>query len=267
MVASMGACVAALCCIALAVSAQDPPAGSIAPNSGTPPAVTLRPRITTQPLPNGRSYRLHTFRVSLARARLEVVDLRMSRALDSVLRSRGASLVINGGFFGMRGEPQGMVVSGGRLVSPFMSRIGGGIVAAKEGVARLHDAQAPPSASDAEFAMQCRPRLVVDGTVNIRSDDGNRADRTALCLREGGRTLEVVVARTDDAAGRDGPTLFRFARSLARLGCEQALNLDGGPSTGVAWRDGRHVRFLPPRSPVRHAVAIWLSDSALAAQR
>jgi uncharacterized protein YigE (DUF2233 family) len=208
---------------------------------------------------------LHTFRVSLARARLEVVDLRMSRALDDVLRSRGASLVINGGFFGMHGEPQGMVVSGGRLVSPFMSRIGGGIVAAKEGVARLHNAEAPPTASEAEFAMQCRPRLVVDGSVNIRSDDGNRADRTALCLRDGGRTLDVVVARTDDVAGRDGPTLFRFARSLERLGCEQALNLDGGPSTGVAWRDGRHVRFLPPRSPVRHAVAIWLSDAALGA--
>ncbi len=258
----MGACVAALCCIALAVSAQDPPT-----RSSTPRAASLRPRVASQPLPHGRSYRLHTFRVSLARARLEVVDLRMSRALDDVLRSRGASLVINGGFFGMRGEPQGMVVSAGRLVSPFMSRIGGGIVAAKEGVARLHDAERPPAASDAEFAMQCRPRLVVDSTVNIRSDDGNRADRTALCLRDGGRTLDVVVARTEDSAGRDGPTLFRFARSLARLGCEQALNLDGGPSTGVAWRDGRHVRFLPPRSAVRHAVAIWLSDAALGTPR
>lgn len=261
----MCACVAALCCIALAVSAQDPPAGVVAARGSERRAVSLRPRVKSQPLPNGRSYRLHTFRVSLARARLEVVDLRMSRALDDVLRSRGASLVINGGFFGMRGEPQGMVVSGGRLVSPFMSRIGGGIVAAKEGVARLHDAEEPPSASDAEFAMQCRPRLVVDSSVNIRSDDGNRADRTALCLRDGGRTLDVVVARTDDSAGRDGPTLFRFARSLKRLGCEQALNLDGGPSTGVAWRDGRHVRFLPPRSAVRHAVAIWVSDTGLGA--
>ena len=97
--------------------------------------------------------------------------------------------------------------------------------------------------------------------MNIRSDDGNRADRTALCLRDGGRTLDVVVARTNDAAGRDGPTLYRFARALARRGCQQALNLDGGPSTGVAWRDGEQVRFLPPRSPVRHAVAIWLNDA------
>jgi uncharacterized protein YigE (DUF2233 family) len=253
---SLGAALLALGVVALAVSAQDPLL-----NPGRAQGTgSLSARMVLQPLPDGRTYRMHTFRVSLAHARLEVVDLRMSRALDEVLRSRGASLVINGGFFGTQGEPEGMVVSGGRLVSPFLSRIGGGIVATSEGVAHLLDAEAPPAADAADFALQCRPRLVVDRAVNIRRDDGNRADRTALCLRDGGRTLDVVVARTDDELGREGPTLFHFARALARSGCEQALNLDGGPSTGAAWREGRRVRFLPPRAPVRHAVAIWLND-------
>ena len=260
-VLSGGACLLALCCVALAVSAQDPPAHAQRAGRATHRAPSLHPHVSSQPLPNGRTYRLHTFRVSLAEVRLEVVDVRMSRALDDVLRTRGASLVINGGFFGMRGEPQGMVVSRGQLLSPVSARLGGGIVTTKEGVAHLHATETPPALADADFAMQCRPRLVVDGSVNIRTDDGNRADRTALCLRDGGRTLEVVVARTDDPLGRGGPTLFRFARALLRRGCEQALNLDGGPSTGAAWRDGNQVRFLSPRGPVRHAVAIWLNPA------
>lgn len=253
----VGAVALAVGLVALAVSAQDPPPSARVVRG----AASLHPRVLVEPLPDGRTYRMHTFRVSLAHARLAVIDLRMSRALDDVLRERGASLVINGGFFGLRGEPEGMVVSGGRLVSPFRSSLGGGIVATKDGVARLLDAEATPSPEGADFALQCRPRLVVDRGVNIRRDDGNRADRTALCLRDGGRTMDVVVARTSDEGGRDGPTLYRFARALLRSGCEQALNLDGGPSTGVAWRDGRHVRFLPPRAPVRHAVAIWLNGS------
>jgi len=53
-----------------------------------------------------------------------------------------------------------------------------------------------------------------------------------------------------------GPSLFALAGYLARAGCESALNLDGGPSTGVAWREDGGVRLLPPRAPVRHAVVI-----------
>ena len=43
---------------------------------------------------------------------------------------------------------------------------------------------------------------------------------------------------------------------IAALGCDGALNLDGGPSTGVAyWRDGQ-LHHLPPRGPIRHAVVV-----------
>ncbi len=259
---SLGLLFLALVLLGLAVVAQDRTTAQRRAGTGVVPGGAARtfPQVQSESLPDGHSYRLHTFRVALARARVEVVDLRMSLALDDVVRTRGASLVINGGFFGLQGEPEGMVVSGGRLLSPFLARIGGGIVEARGGVAHLLDGEAPPLEQSADFALQCRPRLVVDRAVNIRRDDGQRADRTALCLRDGGRTLDVVVARTDGEEGLGGPTLYGFARVLARTGCEQALNLDGGPSTGAAWRDGGQVRFLPPRSAVRHAVAIWLND-------
>ncbi len=219
---------------------------------------TIRPTVLDVPQPGAPAYRLHAFRVPLARARVEIVDTGMNLGLDAVLRARGATLVVNGGFFGLRGEPEGLAVSGGRVLSPLLARIGGGVMTVRGGIARLFAAETPPDPADADFAVQCRPRLVVDGAVNIRSDDGRHADRTALCARDGGAVLEVVVARSDDDDGRDGPTLFTFARLLAARGCAQALNLDGGPSTGAVWRASSGVRVLPPRGPVRHAVAFTL---------
>ncbi len=251
----------AACALAAGARGVITPAGAQeaggARGAGPTPATILPTVIGASPT-DGARYRLHAFRVPLARARLEVVDVGMTRGLDAALRARGATLVVNGGFFGLRGEPEGLVVSGGRMLSPFLARIGGGVLAARGGLARLFAAEAPPAPGDVDFAVQCRPRLVVDGAVNIRSDDGRRADRTALCLRDGGGVLEVVVARGADDEGRDGPTLHALARLLAARGCAQALNLDGGPSTGAAWREAGGVRVLPPRGPVRHAVAITL---------
>jgi len=221
-------------------------------------AVTLRPTVLAVPQPGAPAYRLHAFRVPLARARLEIVDTAMNRGIDAVLRERGATLVVNGGFFGMQGEPEGLAVSGRRVLSPLLARIGGGVMTVHDGLARLFAAETPPASNDLDFAVQCRPRLVVDGAVNIRSDDGRHADRTALCARDGGGVLEVVVARSEHDDGHGGPTLFTFARLLAARGCAQALNLDGGPSTGAAWRDPRGVRVLRPRGPVRHAVVFTL---------
>lgn len=233
-------------------------AGS-APTAVAAPA-GIRPIVSHHASPGGRAFRLHEFRVTLAEAELRVVDVRMARALDRVLERLGAALVVNGGYYGLRGEPEGLAITEGRVVSQFLARLGGGVIAARDGRARLLDAERDPvpCEGEAEFAVQCKPRLVVDGRPNVRSDDGRRADRTALCLRAGGTVLDVVVARSDDADGGGGPTLYRFARLLAERGCEDALNLDGGPSTGVAWREARGIRFLAPRSPVRHALAVRL---------
>jgi uncharacterized protein YigE (DUF2233 family) len=188
---------------------------------------------------------------------LSIEDVRMSTRLDEVLARRSARLVVNGGFFDPRGAPLGLAVSEGKALSVYSPGMSGGVVWAKDGVAHLsatesYDADAGP----VDFAIQCRPRLVVASRANIRSDDGRRARRTALCLRDGGRTLEVLVA---SGAGRAdaGPTLFELAEELALDGCEDALNLDGGPSTGWASTDADGGRsFVPPRAPVRHVVVV-----------
>jgi len=105
-----------------------------------------------------------------------------------------------------------------------------------------------------DFAMQCNPRLVVAGTRNIRSDDGERAARTVLCVRDQGRTLDVILTYSERDA-HDGPTLFETATKLQADGCEEALDLDRGPSTGGVLRTSGSEERVELRGPIRHAIA------------
>jgi hypothetical protein len=234
-----------------------PPAPSVAPSAtaaSAPEGAALAPEITT--LADGDTFRLHVFTVPLDGARLRVVDLRMTRDLAGARARSGASLVVNAGFFDKAEQPEGLVVSEGALVSPRSDTLGGGVVAIAAGRAALFPAEGFAPQPGVDFAVQARPRLVVDGQSVIARDDGRAAERTALCLREEGRTLEIVIAR-GDAAG-SGPTLALLADMLVSRGCQGALNLDGGPSTGAAWREPEGLKDLPPRGPVRQAIAVWV---------
>jgi uncharacterized protein YigE (DUF2233 family) len=232
------------------------PAG--APLDAAPPAVDavpVAPEVPVTAVAGDDDSSLLIFPLLVAGARFRVVDLGMTRDLDRVLRETGASLVVNGGFFDPSDRPEGLVMSEGAVLSARSDSLGGGILAVSEGRAALAPAEGFVAPPGTDFAVQARPRLVVHGRSNIARDDGRATERTALCLREDGRRLEVIVA-LGDVPGR-GPTLAGLADLLARRGCEGALNLDGGPSTGVAWRQDGGVRAVPPRGPLRHAIVVW----------
>ena len=214
-----------------------------------------------EPLPRDARYRLIRVPVDLGRARLQPVDLEFERTLRAELERSRASIVINGGFWDPDREPEGLTVIGGRVLVPFDADLGGGVLVVEGGRARVLDAEAgePLVRPGWAFAQQAKPRLVVGGQVNIERDTGRRADRTAVCLRDGGRTIELVHARTaDERRGRDGPTLFRFAHTLVAKGCEDALNLDGGPSSGMVWRENGVVHDRPTRVGVRLGIAVHI---------
>jgi Phosphodiester glycosidase len=193
-----------------------------------------------------------SFRTSAVRLTIE--DFHMRTGFDEVLARQDAALVVNGGFFDPETQPLGLAISDGRTLSPFSRGMSGGVLWTSEGIVHL-TATEDYEAGAVDFAIQCRPRLVVASRVNIHGDDGRRARRTAICVRDGGRTLEVVIA--GEGRANAGPTLLELAEELVAEGCEEALNLDGGPSTGWASRlaDGG-VDLVPPRGPVRHVVVV-----------
>ncbi len=134
--------------------------------------------------------------------------------------------------------------------------MGGGVLWIAGGVGHL-DAAEEYRETDVDLALQCRPRLVVGRQNNIRRDDGVAAARTALCLRQGGTELVVVRRVTEDGSG---PTLHALARELVAMGCEDALNLDGGPSVAWAAHDGP---WLEPRTPIAMVLVAARKPSAV----
>ena len=202
---------------------------------------------------DARRYPVRAWSFDLARHDLRIEDAAMTTALDAILTRTGAELVVNGGFFDPEGRPVGLAISDGVILSK-LAGLSGGVLTYDGSRARLFSAEDYAAGDGSRFAIQCRPRLVVDRQVNVKSDDGKRAERTALCTREGGRTVDVVIVRGSDDGESPGPSLLALARHLTSAGCESALNLDGGPSSGVAWREGEAVRLLAPRGPVRHVV-------------
>ncbi len=242
-------------CGAEATHADEPaPARRPAPVAEAPTAPTsLEPVITREALAQG-SYQLYRWRFPLAQTQLRIVDTQMQQNVTDVLRQGDALLVVNGGFFGTDGSAEGLATSEGHTLSEWLPRIGGGVLTINNGSGELHDGEVEPPIETPDFAIQCLPRIVVEGELNIRRDDGRLADRTALCLRDQGQILDIYIARTNRAHG--GPTLYAFGQILVARGCENALNLDGGPSTSAAWRTPGGTQGLRARGPIRHAVAL-----------
>jgi hypothetical protein len=189
----------------------------------------------------GHHFELHRFRVPLARVNIELVNLGFTRPLASALDS--ADLVINGGFWEWHEHArriQGWLVARGRVFSPLDRELGGGALLIAKGRAQVVEVAGAATMLAADFALQCRPRLVDHGTRIASLNASARAARTAVCVRDDGKVLDLYLS----ADTGPGPTLRELADYLVSEGCESALNLDGGPSTAAAWRDATGVAQL-----------------------
>ena len=189
---------------------------------------------------------------SLDAYELTIEDVGMTTAIDGVLEKTGADLVVNGGFFDKEGKALGLAMSNGLRLSSLAKKMSGGVltISGDGKKAELFETESFDPPDMLKFAVQCRPRLVVKSEPNVKSDDGHRSERTALCLRDGGKTIETFIVK----GGEGGPSLFALGKWLASKGCEEALNLDGGPSTGAAWMENGEKKLLAPRGPIRHAI-------------
>ena len=177
---------------------------------------------------------MHRFRIRLAEIRAEISDLGFKVPVKDSLGS--ALLAINGGYWEWhRGKPRmmGYVVSQGRELSPVRRKLDGGTLIVQQARARiLRSFQLPRTPAGVELAVQCKPRLVDGGKVVAGLNALGHAARTAICIRDAGGTLDAYVS---DPATR-GPTLADLGDWLAAEGCDDALNLDGGPSTAAAFQ-------------------------------
>ena len=220
---------------------SDPQPSAPRPTRVDSPAPAAEP---STPAPVGLEYRrdriagtevdADVFIVDLERMQLVALDGRTDErtaARVDVLRDEAKALIaVNGTFFSSALQPLGLLRQGSTELSPLRDADWGVLEVDGRGHARLvHTRDYDPS-PEVEFAVQCGPRVVIDGRVPRLKPQS--ASRTALCVRSR-REVAVVVTRGPvfaDALGRwlAGPS------EDGGLECTDALLLDGGPSTQLS---------------------------------
>jgi exopolysaccharide biosynthesis protein len=180
--------------------------------------------------------------------------------------AQDALAVVNAGFFTKERKPTGLLVSEGRVLSPFVAQAGAagsGVFIIEEGGPKLveRDKLTPRTYERVALAIQAGPRIIEpNGGYGIVSDDGARANRTLMGTNEEGLVIIAVVLGPNGWAS--GPTLYEvqsliglegLGRHASQLAFRSALNLDGGPSTGMHVRS-QSQRFDAPESAPVHSV-------------
>lgn len=178
--------------------------------------------------------------------------------------AKDCDVVANAGYFTEQFRPTGLLVNAGETLSRFVSgagAAGSGVLVLEDGTVSLldRDAVGQRSFAKAEIAIQAGPRIIeVGGRPGIHSDDGARANRTIVGADQRGR-LALVVVHNADGGRAAGPTLYELMSLLGpqglgsvdeTLALDFALNLDGGPSTGISVRPGPLSLELSERHPV-----------------
>ena len=212
-------------------------------------------------LVNGVRLRGQAVRFALDKVRIKVAiaggEVGKTEALASMAQRYGALAAINGSFFqaynsGAYKPPVMTLISQGEPV--FTGNIGTtlGFTASNEArmdaaprvllalQGRSGDAVADAFWPRVQEAVGCGPRLVRDGKVALDMIGEKFTDpkvlrlsmeRSAVGLTKDRQLLLVITAAT----------MPQLAALMQKLGCIQAMNLDGGASSGL-WLQGRALR-------------------------
>ena len=187
---------------------------------------------------------------SPGQARLRVVD--SPGADDSLAETMvriGALAGVNGGYFDPDYAPVGMLISDGRVIVPKQkARLLSGVVSVSGKKVRVQRASEFSMKPKPDAARQCGPFLVERG----RAVSGLNNERAAR------RTFVGLLADGQVALGYcSSVTLAELADVLAAAGgFQQAMNLDGGSSSGF-WFSGKDgIISLAEGKRVRDFLAI-----------
>ena len=145
----------------------------------------------------------------------------------------GALIVLNGGFFTEEFIATGLIVVNGQASGS--SYVGfGGMVTMVDAEVEVRSLVERPYASTEtfDFALQAFPMLVLNGEPAYQNPDFDTARRTVIGVDGDGRVLLIL-------ASWGSFTLAEFSSYLASadFGLVNALNLDGGTSTGLILAD------------------------------
>ncbi len=217
------------------------PSADLTPDTGW---VTLHPGLERRLInlfdPSGvrREY-LYILRLDPRQYSLDVAYNPRPRSLAAWQAQTGALAVVNGGYYRVENGaylPDGLIVADGKAYGQSYGDYAGMLAVSSRRVELRWLQQRPYDAGEPLLAaLQSFPLLVKPGGVlgfPAQAEDHQHARRTVIAQDKAGRILLIL-------APRGSFTLYQIGRYLtdSDLGLNIAMNLDGGPSTGLLLAD------------------------------
>lgn len=152
-----------------------------------------------------------------------------------------AAVIVNANFFRGRGQSQGLVVSEGKLLNPFLNRPDAGLFTVSNGVPRVYPASSmrfnPAKLPDE--AIQGAPVLMSNGvpTQTFGNVETLRRERRTVIAQDNEGTILILIFSPMEI------TFYETALWLGQSGLNinTAVNLDGGLSTQLYLANGPSV--------------------------
>lgn len=161
------------------------------------------------------------------------MPLRSIQRLKQWLHQRGEQLqfAMNGGMYVQGNSPKGLFIRDGKTLVPLDTarRGAGNFYLQPNGVFYLTNNQVPavcttarfPAARNVRYATQSGPMLLIDGHINpvFKAGSANLNVRNGVGILPDNRVVFVL--------SKQPVSFYDFARYFQRLGCHNALYLDG----------------------------------------
>ena len=162
--------------------------------------------------------------------------------------------MINGGFFTPEHRSIGLIVNDGKQKSPLHRTSWWSVFQIRDGAPSIVKPSAYRGSSGVEMALQCGPRLTVDGSIPKLKEGVSK--RSAIGITRDGKVLMMIT----EGYGLSMKELARRMKGSpfeGGLGCPNSMALDGGSSSQLYAKIGKFQRSIGGLTKVTNGIAVF----------
>lgn len=173
--------------------------------------------------------------------------------LAEVMQREHAVAGVNGGYFDPDDAPVGLVIEGGKMISPLRkARLLSGVMTVASARVQLLRLPEYSPRRNATTALQCGPFLV-DGARPVPGLNDTRGARRSFVAVSGER---VAIGYCSNATLSELGQMLASSGIIGEAKIQRAMNLDGGSSSGFWFDGGARPLSIPEQKTVRNFVAV-----------
>jgi uncharacterized protein YigE (DUF2233 family) len=212
-------------------------------------------RVAAQESDTGERVQMHFAIFDPGKITLRIIDQPNERGRLASAMSSGTFLAgVNGGYFAADYEPVGLLVSGGRTITPLRrAPLLSGVLSVANGHIRLQRMGEFSTKDKVSEAVQCGPFLVDRGQGVIGLDEAHSARRTFVAA---GSANLVALGYASSISLAQLSRVLTVGKITDDFKVERAMNLDGGSSSAFWFKNGRAPFSISEQKTVRDFVGI-----------